>query len=114
MKISFGFRPRARVVFADKHRLEDLVLQELRSQFEWEWHTWPIFERYIPTKVPSGEEGRRPIIFERVTLPPPPRPIACVSTKFIAEQVERAKKIVKTARSLEELIERLTKEVEVL
>jgi len=121
MYLEKGFTQKAAEVFENKARLYRLVLKTLMPQFEWEWHLWGVFIRYIPVEETPDQEMERkqkgkPRSFHKVTPPIPLRTnrCGCVSRKFRQAQIKTARAIVLSETSFEKFLERLTKEVEIL
>jgi len=104
--------------FSRKSLLLKLCLDELFSQLEWEWHAWPVLTRYKPKeeteqqKIERERTGDPPIIIITKPVRTAQR-YGCVSFSFLDEQVVRVEAIVRTAKTPEQLIARLRKEVEV-
>jgi hypothetical protein len=91
MYLENGFARKATKVFQDKKKLYRCVLGSLIPQFEWD----PSL-KMTPYRAPAANRS------------------GCISKRFKRNQIKKAKEIVLSAQSLEELLARLVKEVEVL
>jgi hypothetical protein len=91
MHLENGFARKATKIFQDKRKLYRCVLTSLIPQFEWDQSL-----EMTPQRPLSASRS------------------GSISKKFKRSQIKKAKEVVLSAQSLEELLARLVKEVEVL
>jgi hypothetical protein len=108
-------------IFHDKPQLYGHTAAELVPQFIWEIEKWPILTREVPVKESDEVKlarkrrgGPETLFFKvRPKSPNKKRHAGCVGSAFRAEQLEKLFRIVYSATTPEEFLQRIAKEIEV-